>query len=188
MWHEQGVAPTRSERRPAPPLDAAALQRLGLRYVERFATTRGLLTGYLRRKLRERGWVGDGEPDPEALAERFAALGYLDDRAYAEAKAAAMARRGLGGRRVRDAFRHDGIGADDADALLPDVDARAAEAAMAFARRRRLGPFAAEPPDRDVRARQMAAMARAGHPYEVARAVLALAPGEVPEPEELIRR
>ena len=45
----------RQERRTLPPLDAAALERLALRYVERFATTRGKLTDYLRRKIREIG-------------------------------------------------------------------------------------------------------------------------------------
>ena len=43
------------EPRLARPLDAAALDRLALRYVERFATTRGKLADYLRRKMRERG-------------------------------------------------------------------------------------------------------------------------------------
>ena len=82
-----------AERRPPRPLDAAALDRLALRYVERFATTQGELADYLRRKVRERGW--EGEPaDPAAIAARMAALGYVDDRLFAESKAAALARLG----------------------------------------------------------------------------------------------
>ena len=62
---------TPARRRATTPLDAAALDRIALRYVERFATTRARLADYLRRKIRERGW--DGEPvDPAAIAERFA--------------------------------------------------------------------------------------------------------------------
>ncbi|KTW08260.1 RecX family transcriptional regulator, partial [Sphingomonas sanguinis] len=38
------------------------LERLALRYVERFATTEGKLVDYLTRKLRERGWAGEGAP------------------------------------------------------------------------------------------------------------------------------
>jgi regulatory protein len=92
------------ERRPPSPLDVAAMERLALRYVERFATTRGKLADYLRRKIRERGW--DGEPgDPVALAEKLAELGYIDDRAFAEARASALGRRGLGARRVAGALR-----------------------------------------------------------------------------------
>ena len=38
-------------------LDGPALDRLALRYVEKFATSTGKLTQYLQRKLRERGWA-----------------------------------------------------------------------------------------------------------------------------------
>ena len=43
-----------------------------MRYVERFATTRAKLRDYLRRKLRERGWKGDADPDLAAIADQFA--------------------------------------------------------------------------------------------------------------------
>lgn len=175
----------RDERRPVPPLDRDKLDRLALRYVERFATTRGRLSDYLRRKIRERGW--EGEPaDPDALAEKFAELGYVDDRAYAEAKATAMTRRGLGARRVADALRHARIEADDMDAVTPEVRERAPDAALAFARRKRFGPFAAELADRELRAKQLAAMARAGHGYDLSRRILELPPGAPIDPDELI--
>lgn len=174
----------RSDRRPAPPLDGPKLDRLALRYVERFATTRGRLADYLRRKIRERGW--DGEPaDPDALAERMAALGYVDDRAFAEARARSMTRRGLGARRVADALRHARVEADDAAAVTPEVTEQAPEAALAFARRKRIGPFAATPADRDQRVRQLAAMARAGHGYELSRRIVDLPPGGEIDPDEL---
>src|SRR3546814_14114701 len=91
-------------RRSLKPLDAAALDRLALRYVERFATTRAKLAAYLARKIRERGWAG-ARVEPAEVASRRAALGYVDDRAFAEARAHSMTRRGLGGRRVAGAAR-----------------------------------------------------------------------------------
>lgn len=166
-------------RRP-PPLDAAALDRLALRYVERFATTRGRLADYLRRKVRERGWEG-APADPGGVAERMAELGYVDDRAYAEAKAGAMARRGLGARRIAGAFRQDGIAEDDAQALAPGIKDGAKEAALAFARKRRFGPWAREIADRPTVQKQLAAMLRAGHDLGVARRILAMPPGEPAE-------
>ena len=69
-----------------PPLDESRLNELALRYVGRFATTRAKLRSYLARKLRERGWGGEREPDVAAIAERFAAQGYIDDSSYALAK------------------------------------------------------------------------------------------------------
>jgi regulatory protein len=170
----------RTPRRPAPPLDAPALERLALRYVERFQTTRARLAQYLARKVRERGW--DGDPaDPHAIADRFAALGYLDDRAYAEARASALGRRGLGARRVAGALMQAGVGEEDRDHVAPAVAAEAVEAALRFARRRRIGPFADQPAERDAREKQLAAMLRAGHPLDLARRIVRLAPGETLE-------
>lgn len=143
---------------------------MALRYVERFATTRGRLTAYLERKIRERGFTG-GTPEPALLAERFAQAGYIDDRAFGDARARAMARRGLGARRVAIAFRQAGIDADDSAALAPDIAERAVDAAIAFARRRRIGPFAAEVPDRQMVERQIAAMIRGGHDFTLARKI-----------------
>jgi regulatory protein len=165
-------------RRPLAPLQAADLERLALRYVERYATTRERLAEYLARKIRERGWAGEIAPDLTALAERMAELGYVDDRAFAEAKANAMARRGLGARRVAEALRHAGVERADAAMLAPDIEARAATSALAFARRKRIGPFGHEIPDRALREKQFAAMLRAGHPIDLARAIVCMAPGE----------
>ncbi|WP_375421733.1 regulatory protein RecX [uncultured Sphingomonas sp.] len=172
------------DRRPVPPLDTAKLERLALRYVERFATTRGKLTDYLRRKIRERGW--DGEPaDPAALAERMAGLGYVDDRAYAEARASALGRRGLGARRVAGALREARIGDEDADAVAPGIEARAVDAALTFARRRRIGPFGAPAADRAGREKQLGAMLRAGHPLDLARRIVDAPQGSEPTAESL---
>jgi regulatory protein len=164
-------------RRIPRPLDSAALDRLALRYVERFATTRAKLAAYLARKIRERGWEG-APADPAAIAERMAELGYVDDRAFAEARARSMTRRGLGGRRVAAALRVAGVEGEDAEAAAPIVEEGALDAALAFARRRRIGPFAAEAPDRPTREKQLAAMVRAGHDFALARRIVATGPGD----------
>ncbi|WP_375402951.1 regulatory protein RecX [uncultured Sphingomonas sp.] len=174
----------RPDRRPIPPLDGPKLNRLALRYVERFATTRGRLADYLRRKIRERGW--EGEPaDPDALAERMAELGYVDDLAFAEARARSMGRRGLGARRVADVLRHARVRAEDAEIVAPQIEERGPEAALAFARRKRIGPFAAAPADREQRVKQLTAMARAGHGYDLAKRIVDAPPGVDLDPDEL---
>lgn len=169
----------REPRKPPPPLTQATLERMALRYVERFATTRAKLLEYLRRKLRERGV--DGPIDPEALADRMVELRYVDDRMFAEARAAAMARRGLGPRRVRDALRHAGVAGDDVVTLDEAIDGDAEATALAFARRRRIGPFAPEPVERDQRERQIAAMVRAGHAPTLARRIASMTADDVPD-------
>ena len=66
------------------------LEELALAYVARFATSSAKLDGYLRRKLRERGWAGEGEPPVARLVERFVALGYIDDLAFARARSGSL--------------------------------------------------------------------------------------------------
>ena len=85
---------SRRPRKPRPPLDPAKLDELALAYVGRFATSRAKLVTYLRRKVRERGWSSDVEPDLDALARRLVELGYVDDRAFAVSKSRSLTSRG----------------------------------------------------------------------------------------------
>ncbi len=161
----------RSRPRPkARPLDAVRLEELALSYVARFATSAAKVERYLVRKLRERGWDDERQPDPGAIVERFVELGYIDDEAYARAKSGGLLRRGYGPRRVEQALGAAGV----AEEVREDVragEAEARRAAIALASRRRLGPWGA-PADREARQKQIAAMLRAGHGFDAARAVI----------------
>lgn len=174
---------TGRDRAERPPLDRPALERLALAYAGRYAATRAKLRQYLVRKLRERGWGGEGEPPVEKLVERFALLGYVDDKAFAAAKADGLTRRGYGARRVDAALRAAGIDEPDGAPALDAARAEAWAAAMRFAERRRIGPFAAEQGDRGSRQKALAAMLRAGHPLDLARKLVNAAPGDLPEPD-----
>jgi len=169
---------TRHLRKPRPPLDAPKLDELALHYVGRFATSRSKLLSYLRRKLRERGWEGDSEPDLDGLAGKLVRLGYVDDRAYAVSKARSLTSRGYGERRVGQALALAGIGEDEGADARSLVREEAVGAALRFARRRSIGPYAVKAPDPRERERAIAAMVRAGHRYGLARAIVALEPGE----------
>ena len=179
------MSASKPPRRPPAPLDERRLQDLALHYVGRYATTRAKLRTYLGRKLRERGWAGERAPDLEALANRFAELGYIDDAAYALGKAQSLSNRGYGSRRVAEKLRQAGIEADDGAAARAFADQEAVAAALRFAQRRRLGPFAAHAPDPKQREKALGAMVRAGHGFALARAIIALAPGEDVEPGTL---
>ena len=165
-------------KRPVPPLDPTALERLALRYVERFQTTRAKLVRYLNEKVRGRGWDNLQPPDIVGLAERFAELGYIDDRAWAEAKAGAMTRRGLGSRRVNSTLRQSGVAEEDAAAAEDVVADGRVTAALTLARKRRIGPFAEAPTDRGLREKQLATLVRGGHDFALARAIVDMVPGQ----------
>jgi len=152
----------------ARPIDKERLEQLALAYVARFAVSAAKLEGYLRRKLLERGWAGEGEPPVAGLVERCVSAGYVDDAAYARAKDRGLLARGYGRRRIDQALAAAGIGEDLRHSLRGrEVDER--RAALAMARKRRFGPFGAAEPDRARKERQLAAMLRAGHPLDSAR-------------------
>jgi regulatory protein len=173
----------RPDKRPPPPLDSEGLERLGLFYAGRYATTRARLAAYLRRKLKERGWSGAGEPPVDRLVERFDELGYVDDRAFASARTGALLRRGYGERRVSQALRGAGIAEEDSEEARDISAEEALAAAHRFASRRRLGPYAPIVPDRAARDKAAAAMLRAGHRLDLVRLVLAAGPEDLPEPD-----
>lgn len=173
------------DRASRPPLDAEALEQAALRYAGRYATTRAKLRAFLVRKVRERGWEGPAEPAYDALVERMAALGYVDDRAFASARAASLGRRGYGERRVGEALRAAGIEEEDGAEALRTARDEAWTAALRFAERRKLGPFAPAEADRAGRDRALAAMLRAGHPMALARKLAAARPGEIPDADGL---
>lgn len=164
-------------RRPRPPLDEDQLNELMMAYVARFATSRAKLAAYLTRKLRERGWAGAGDPPVEALVAKASRLGFVDDAAFALSKARSLTARGYGERRVGQALHAAGIGESDAEAARGHARDGAVEAAVQFARRRRLGPFSNTAAGPETREKALAAMVRAGHGFRIAKAILALGPG-----------
>ena len=154
-------------------------------YVGRFATTRAKLATYLRRKLSEKDWESERPPDIAALVERLAALGYVDDAAFAVSKARALGQRGFGERRVDQALRQAGVGESDSAPAIDLAVSGATAAAVRYAQRRRIGPFALGGADPKRRDRAMSAMIRAGHSFDLARRLVDLAPDPDADPAEL---
>lgn len=185
---EHGVAEgrrpqKRREPRVLKPIDAAQLQDMAVGYAAKYATTAAKLRRYLQRKLGERGWAGAELPDVEGLVTRICGLGYVDDRAYAAAKVRDLTARGFGTRRVKGALAAAGVGRDDVQAAVDageNAEELAFATALAFAKRRRFGPFARDGGSDDPvkLRREMAAMARAGHDFAVAKRVLGGNTGE----------
>jgi regulatory protein len=185
-WHKHGAMAPRPPRKPRPPLNDRSLGELALFYVGRFATTKAKLRTYLGRKLRERGWEGEREPDLEALADGFARQGYVDDASFAMNKAHALAARGYGKRRLVEKLRAAGVAEGDSEGARALSDQEAVAAALRLAERRRLGPFATgAAPDPAQREKMIGTLVRAGHGFALARALVALPPGATVDPEAL---
>ena len=163
----------RRERKPRKPLSRTSLEELALAYVARFATTAAKLERYLSRKVWERGWEDEGqdEPDIRALVDRFVERNYVDDAAYAKMRSSDLLRRGYGARRVNQALRQAGVAGEVREDLAPGEAAKR-RAALRLAEKRGFGPFGLQPPDREKREKQIAAMLRAGHSFDHTRALI----------------
>jgi regulatory protein len=167
-------------------LDPARLDRLALDYVARFATTSSKLQRYLSRKIMEARHAETIEDTaasslnaqiPDIVA-RCVALGYVNDRAWAEMKALSLRASGYGERRVRDNLRNSGIPRELVDeiAITPDEGAGEDDAAtespmdiaLRFARRHRIGPFRAVKENEHQIHQTLGKLVRAGHPFEIA--------------------
>ncbi len=174
---------------PAPTL--AALREAALAHLARFAATEAGLVRVLDRRVdrwRRRAEAegidaeaGAAEANQAAreVARALAASGVVDDAAYAAARARSLTRAGRSRRAIGAHLAAKGVPGEIARAAMPEPDAELG-AALAYARRRRLGPFrgaginSGDDPDADAEARrrEVGAMARAGFPQPVATAAL----------------
>jgi regulatory protein len=113
------------------------------------------------------------------LIERYRRSGLLDDAAFAQARAQTLHQRGVSVRAIKARLTEKGVSGPEIDAALralaEDTDADTTpdlEAARRTARRRRLGPWR-NGDERDARReKDLAALARAGFSYAVAKAVI----------------
>lgn len=174
--------------RPAGPApDGAALHAAALAHCARFAATEAGLRRVLLRRIERwaRAAAAEGsEPGTvaaavaaareaaTAVARRMAATGVVDDAAFAAARAVRLARGGRSRRAIGAHLAAKGVPGAAARAALADAPADELDAALAWCRRRRAGPFAPAPMDAAVRLKALAALARGGFPRAVADAAL----------------
>ena len=170
-------------------IDAALLEEWALSYLGRYASTAENLRQVLRRRVRRR-LAAEGSSDREsvasagklidALVARYRETGLVNDAAYAAGRARRGVTQGRSLRRIAAGLAAKGVGAADTAAAIAALRDEAADpdlaAAVAFARRRRLGPFRTDPRPREpveLHRADLAAFARAGFTRRTAEAILA---------------
>lgn len=168
-----------------------SLESAALSYLQRYASSAENLRAVLNRRVWRSALAHDDDPADgtklvDTLVERYVRSGLLDDRVYAQGRAASLHRRGVSRRGIVARLVAKGVATDDIDSALaalgeaqPNLDL---DAACNYARRRRLGPWRAK--DRaERRARDLAALARQGFGYELALRVIDAADASVLEAE-----
>lgn len=180
-----GTRGDKKQRKPTKPT-RALVERWAESYVNRYYSPEASLRATLERRIR-RGCEAHHTDQAEAhgwaeiVITRLRQAGVIDDARWARDKARALAERGVPARGIRQRLRVKRLDATYIDAAIAalgvdragePVDA-AWEAAIAYARRRRLGPFRRDSTTRAAFAQKdLAALARAGHSYGVARQIL----------------
>ncbi|MDQ4136494.1 MAG: recombination regulator RecX [Pseudomonadota bacterium] len=152
------------------------MQRAAMAYLERYASSADNLRRVLRRKVDQRCRLRgeDSAEFYEAVDEvvaRAVRSGVVDDTRYAEGRVASLRRRGGSARAIRAKLAQKGVTKDTIAAVLAGEPEDETAAAHALARRRRLGPYrpGARAPYRE---KDLAALARAGFSFAVARDVI----------------
>ena len=167
------------------PITAKYLQNAATFYLERYPATAEGLRRVLQRRVRKAEMLDAPVMENvgraiEEIVARFVDAGVIDDKAFAQTKARALHRRGTSSKLTKQKLKMAGVDGDTLDramqALDQELDTDPAKrewtAAVALARRRRLGPFRPEAERKEKRQRDLAAMARAGFDYQLARKVI----------------
>jgi regulatory protein len=185
-------SPTR--RGSEPPPDAAELHDAALAHLARYATTEVGLRRVLERRVdRWARIAANGGSDRETVATqaaaartvvrdvvaRLVAATAVNDVTFAQSRSRSLMRAGRSHRAVMANLAAKGVNSETARAVAPEDAESEVAAALVLARRRRIGPFrlsdAIEPAQR---LRELAILARAGFPQDVARRALATDPDE----------
>jgi len=175
-------------RKPPRPITADYLDKAALFYLERYASSADNLARVLMRRVERAARAGISDRDEgrrlvAELVERYRARGLLNDQTYAEGRARSLLRQGRPRAAIARRLAAKGVAPEAIDSALASLRDEAANpdlaAVIAFARRRRLGPYRLK--DRDAfRDKDLAALGRAGFSYDLARRVL-----EADSPEAL---
>jgi regulatory protein len=171
-------------KRPARPITAKYLQNAATFYLERYPSTAEGLRRVLNRrvakaKMTQSPIMENVQQAIAAIVAKFVEAGVIDDKAFAQTKARALHRRGTSSRLTRQKLRMAGVDGDTFDQAMAGLDQelhtdprqREWTAAVALARRRKLGPYR-QKDRKEKRDRDLAAMARGGFDYALAKKVI----------------
>ena len=171
--------PRRRRRRKPRQITPDYLEKAALFYLERYASSSQNLKAVLRRKVWRAARETEVDQDAadgwiDAVVAKLLHAGLLDDRAYAEMRVLSLRRQGESARAIRMKLAAKGVDADTIARALDQADDENDDlaAAIAYARRRRLGPFRASAQRQERRDKDMAALARKGFGLAICRAVI----------------
>ncbi len=161
------------------PLSTESLREAAFAYLGRRDATGVHLGRVLARRIYR---AGVKEPDEveaartriDAVVARLVEVGIVDDARYARGRARGLLAQGRSTRVIRQKLREKGVAHEFIDTALEEVQEElgtdlAAHAVVRAARKKRVGPWARAPRDRQ---KELAKLARAGFSFDLARRVV----------------
>jgi regulatory protein len=170
-----------SKERPTK-ITQSSLENAALHYLERYDSSSANLRQVLIRRLRRASMREIEVPEDavvwvDAVVAKLVRLGYVDDQRYTSAKVSSLRARGASTRKVLASLASKGVGQELIQHALQAVDEQCEDgelnAAMIFARKRRLGPYRLQNRS-EFRDKDLAALGRAGFGWGVAKTVIDL--------------
>ncbi len=150
-------------------------------YLERYATTEAGLRRYLMRKVnlsaKEHGTIPqEGAEIIEGLISKFRDLNFLNDERYAEGRSGSLHRKGMSLRAIRQDLSLKGVPEEFVNKAIDLIQEESnnpdLEAAISYARRRRLGPYRTDDKREERRDKDLAALGRKGFSFAIAERVI----------------
>ncbi|RKG92714.1 RecX family transcriptional regulator [Corallococcus sp. CA053C] len=172
----------REPRKPKPPRKVSQryLENAALHYLKRYSATVSQLKRVLMRRV-DRSVKAHGTDRKEAvgwvdaLAEKLIRNNLINDGAYAQTKAHSLRASGRSARVITQKLRMKGVAPELVQQKLAEATEDVSEdaAALIWARKKRLGPFRRDASTRaDNRQRDLAALARAGFSFAIAKRII----------------
>jgi regulatory protein len=179
---QRGADRPREPRKPKPPRKVSAryLENAALHYLKRYSATVSQLKRVLMRRVDRSLKFHGGERSEavgwvDALVEKLIRNGLINDRAYAETKAHSLRASGRSSRVITQKLRMKGVAPELVQQKVAEAREDVSEdaAARIWARKKRLGPYRRDLSTRgDNRQRDLAALARAGFPFAIAKRII----------------
>jgi regulatory protein len=167
----------RVEKQPEP-LTRLKVEQMALAYVNRFDCTATKLKRHLAERVRKQGGHEDAEAWIAELVERYLGSGVLNDARFAKNLATQLTTRGKSSRMISQKLAMRGVPSEVAQELMTarrqDEPNAELDAARAFARKRRLGPYRDAEKRAEYRQKDLASLARQGFSFDTAKKALAM--------------
>ncbi|MGH0003290.1 regulatory protein RecX [Pseudovibrio ascidiaceicola] len=152
------------------------LRRAALHYLNRYSASEGSLRRVLKRKIDKRAREADEDPHEfyeliEPVVTFCRDHRFVDDLQFAQSKIRSATVKGKSKSRIKLELNSKGVSGEDIQTAFEDEKHDDQRAAIAYAKRRRLGPWRTKPKE-ERRDKELGSLIRSGFPYSLAQKII----------------